>query len=116
MTKCNSAHSVVQSIEAMKHSILIPGDLFDVIFSLCCVCYLNYRVLWSFRLNAFLFVSSFPTEILDKPVLSTGKCFTSQFASLIMRDQRLSTRFPNENGFCLLNVVRLPDHQVCVVN
>ncbi len=105
MTKCNSAHPDVQSIEAMKHSISTLGDLFDVILSLCCVHYSDYCVPQSFRSNAFLFVSSFPAETLEKPVLPTGKCFATHFASLILCDQRLSNQFPKKNGFCLPNVV-----------
>ncbi len=47
---------------------------------------------------SFEYVSSFPAEILEKPVSLTGKCFASCFASLILRDQQLSTQFPKKNN------------------
>ncbi len=105
MTKCNFAHSAELSIEATECCMSTLGDLFDVIFSPCCVRYSDYRAQWSFRSNMFIFVCSFLAEILEKPVLRTGKCFISYFASLILHNQRLSTRFPKENRFCSLNVV-----------
>ncbi len=105
MTKFNFAHSIVRSIEATKHCISILSDLFDVIFSLCCVRYSNYCVPWSFLSNTFLFVSSFPGEILEKPVLPIVNYFASYFASLILPNQQLSTRFLKENRFRLPNVV-----------
>ncbi len=68
-----------------------------------CVRYWNYCVPWSFRSNVFPFVSSFPEEILEKPVLPTGK----YFASLILRNQRLSTQFPQENWLYSPNIVQM---------
>ncbi len=96
MTKCNFAHFVIQSIEATKHGILV--------FFRCSY----YHVLWSVCSNVFLFVSSFPVEILKKPALPTGKCFAFHFVRLILRDQWLSTRFPKDKRIlfaecCLLD-------------
>ncbi len=96
MTKCN--------LHILLYEVLKLQNAASQHWVICSTWYFHHGVfatqtiVWLFCSNAFLFISSFPAETLEKSALPTGKCFASCFACLIIRDHRLSTRFPKTDS------------------